>query len=53
LRPLPGYGWSQNKGYPTPDHRRAIARLGVHPLHRRSFAGVREHLPDLLSEAAE
>ncbi|HEX8444100.1 MAG TPA: ribonuclease HII [Allosphingosinicella sp.] len=49
----PGYGWSRNKGYPTPDHRRAIARLGVTPLHRRSFAGVREHLPDLLSEAAE
>jgi ribonuclease HII len=49
----PGYGWSQNKGYPTPEHRRAIARLGVTPLHRRSFAGVREHLPDLLSQAAE
>ena len=49
----PGYGWSQNKGYPTPEHRRAIARLGVTPLHRRSFAGVREHLPDLLAEAAE
>lgn len=49
----PGYGWSQNKGYPTPKHRGAIARLGVTPLHRRSFAGVREHLPDLLSMAAE
>ena len=49
----PGYGWSSNKGYPTPDHRRAIARLGVTPLHRRSFSGVREHLPDLVSMAAE
>jgi ribonuclease HII len=49
----PGYGWSQNKGYPTPDHRRAIARLGITPLHRRGFAGVREHVPDLLAHAAE
>jgi ribonuclease HII len=49
----PGYGWSQNKGYPTPDHRRAIARLGITPVHRRSFAGVREHVPDLFAEAAE
>jgi ribonuclease HII len=49
----PGYGWSQNKGYPTPDHRRAIAKLGVTPLHRRGFAGVREYVPDLLTQAAE
>ena len=49
----PGYNWTQNKGYPTPDHRKAIARLGVTPLHRRSFAGVREHLPDLVTLAAE
>ena len=49
----PGYGWSSNKGYPTPDHRRAIARLGVTPLHRRSFSGVREYLPDLVTMAAE
>jgi ribonuclease HII len=49
----PGYGWSQNKGYPTPDHRRAIARLGITPLHRRAFAGVREHVPDLIAQAAE
>ena len=49
----PGYGWSSNKGYPTPDHRRAIASLGVTPLHRRSFSGVREHLPDLVTLAAE
>jgi ribonuclease HII len=49
----PGYGWSSNKGYPTPDHRKAIARLGITPLHRRSFAGVREHVPDLVTMAAE
>jgi ribonuclease HII len=49
----PGYGWSSNKGYPTPDHRRAIASLGITPLHRRSFSGVREHVPDLVTMAAE
>jgi ribonuclease HII len=49
----PGYGWSSNKGYPTPDHRRAIARLGVTPVHRRGFSGVKEYLPDLVSMAAE
>jgi ribonuclease HII len=49
----PGYGWSRNKGYPTPEHRRAIVELGVTPLHRRSFAGVREHWPERLAQAAE
>lgn len=32
-----GYGWERNKGYPTKDHREAIARLGVSPYHRKSF----------------
>ena len=38
----PGYGWEHNRGYPTPDHRRAINDLGLTPLHRRSFGLVRE-----------
>ena len=33
----PGYGWERNMGYPTKEHRAAIARLGVTPIHRRSF----------------
>lgn len=37
----PGYGWDQNKGYATLDHREAILRLGPSPHHRKSFAGVR------------
>ncbi|WP_156679573.1 ribonuclease HII [Sphingomonas profundi] len=36
----PGYGWARNKGYGTPDHQDALARLGPSPLHRRSFAPV-------------
>ncbi|MDE6371559.1 MAG: ribonuclease HII, partial [Duncaniella sp.] len=37
-----GYGWEINKGYPTKDHREAIARLGLTPLHRMTFGGCRE-----------
>jgi ribonuclease HII len=40
-REYPGYGWERNRGYPTPDHRRAIHELGLTPLHRRSFGPVR------------
>ncbi|KAF0114399.1 MAG: ribonuclease HII [Rhodospirillaceae bacterium] len=44
----PGYGWETNKGYGTPAHRAALARLGVTPHHRRSFAPVAAHLPGYL-----
>jgi ribonuclease HII len=40
---FPGYGFAQHKGYGTASHRAAIARLGPSPIHRRTFAGVREH----------
>lgn len=40
----PGYGWEINKGYPTRDHREAIARLGLTPLHRVTFRGCKEFL---------
>ncbi len=33
----PQYNWSKNKGYPTPDHRAAIAAHGTSPHHRLSF----------------
>ncbi len=33
----PQYGWDRNKGYPTRDHRRAIAETGTSPIHRMSF----------------
>jgi ribonuclease HII len=39
----PGYGWERNKGYPTPEHYAALKQLGPTPLHRRSFAPVRQH----------
>jgi ribonuclease HII len=40
----PGYGLRNHKGYPTPEHRAALLRLGPSPLHRRSYAPVREAL---------
>jgi len=33
----PQYNWQQNKGYPTKQHRVAIAEFGVTPLHRLSY----------------
>ncbi|MEO0035479.1 MAG: hypothetical protein RLZZ501_1502 [Pseudomonadota bacterium] len=39
-RDFPGYGWERNAGYGTAAHLDALARLGVTPHHRRSFAPV-------------
>jgi len=33
----PGWEFGQHVGYATPEHRQAIERLGVSPLHRLSF----------------
>ena len=35
---FPNYGWKQNKGYPTKDHRLAISKYGVTKYHRISFS---------------
>lgn len=40
----PGYGFSAHKGYPTPQHEAALRALGACPIHRRSFAPVRQAL---------
>ena len=49
----PGYGWERNRGYPTPEHIRALDALGLTPLHRKSFAPVRERTLGLTSRSAE
>lgn len=36
----PGYGLANHKGYPTAEHMKALARLGVTSLHRCSYAPV-------------
>ncbi len=47
---FPGYGFAVHKGYPTAAHRQAIDRLGPSSIHRFSFRGVREKLPDPMNE---
>lgn len=38
----PGYGFAVHKGYGTAAHLEALKRLGVTPVHRRSFAPVKD-----------
>jgi len=54
----PGYGFKSHVGYGTAIHSAAIAKLGVTPLHRTSFAPIAKHLADdpttkLLGDKAE
>jgi len=39
----PHYNWKKNKGYPTGEHKLAIEKFGISPLHRRTFKGVKEY----------
>lgn len=34
----PGYGLGKHKGYGTPFHRQALKRLGMSPIHRKTFS---------------
>lgn len=45
-RIFPDYGFASHKGYGSVRHRDAIARFGPVGCHRRTFAGVREHLDE-------
>ncbi len=42
----PEYGFASHKGYPTSQHMQNLNRLGVTPIHRRSFAPVAKLLAD-------
>jgi len=44
----PVYGFDHNKGYPTPEHLECLREHGPCPIHRRSFAPVREALSPAL-----
>jgi ribonuclease HII len=46
----PGYGFAKHKGYPTAVHLLALRELGVTPVHRRSFAPVKNLLAGALAE---
>jgi len=41
----PEYGFAEHKGYACASHLKALRRLGPSPVHRRSFAPVREAAP--------
>ena len=40
----PQYFWDKNKGYPSKEHRNAIAEHGITPYHRRSFQLISNQL---------
>lgn len=42
-RAHPQYGWNNNKGYPTLEHKKAIAEFGICKHHRKTF---RNSLPE-------
>lgn len=43
-RKYPGYGWLTNAGYGTKAHQEGLKRLGVSPVHRKSFKPIRKIL---------
>jgi len=47
----PGYGFAVHKGYGTARHMSALRRLGVTPLHRRTFEPVKSMVLLLPSES--
>lgn len=40
----PVYDWLQNKGYPTPAHRKAVMKYGPSPYHRKNFQLIHRRL---------
>jgi ribonuclease HII len=47
-RRYPGYGFAGHMGYPTPEHRAALKRLGPCWIHRRKYRGVAEWMQGVL-----
>lgn len=48
----PDFGFDRHKGYPTRLHKAAIAAHGPCLIHRRTFKGVKEHLPPHIEGSA-
>lgn len=40
---FPLYNFAKNKGYPTKEHRQALAKFGPCSIHRTTFKGVQQH----------
>lgn len=45
----PGYDFENNKGYPTAKHLEALSRIGICPIHRKSYKPVKDILEKQLS----
>lgn len=43
-REYPQYGFNRHKGYPTPEHLEMLRKHGPCPIHRKTFAPVRDAL---------
>ena len=41
---LPGYGFAQHKGYGTEVHQKALKKLGVSEIHRKSYKPIKEFM---------
>jgi ribonuclease HII len=48
----PGWEFAAHVGYSTPEHRAAIRRIGVSPLHRMSFQSMAYQQLELVEPAA-
>ena len=49
---FPQYNFAQHKGYGTPEHLAALDRYGPSPIHRKSFAPVRQAVEPVQAEFA-
>jgi ribonuclease HII len=47
---FPKYNFAQHKGYGTPEHLAALDQYGPSPVHRRSFAPVRQTIGPVQAE---
>ena len=47
---FPQYNFAQHKGYGTPEHLAALERFGPSPVHRKSFAPVRQAIQPVQAE---
>ncbi|MCP3850140.1 MAG: ribonuclease HII [Gammaproteobacteria bacterium] len=43
----PGYGFAKHKGYPTKVHIEALQKLGITPIHRKSYKPVQKIINQL------
>ena len=46
----PDYGIDKHKGYPTAAHIQAIEHYGILPMHRKSFAPIKQRILDQKGE---